>query len=127
VSARHGAASAEEQARIEELRAQADKAGEEVARTLTELAERLGDAGNPRNLARNLAAEARQSALRMVRGIPRKAAREVSRKLTSQRGATRAALAAVPLLAVLGAAVAVARRRRHVAIAAATSRRKYWA
>jgi hypothetical protein len=126
VSAQHGAASAEEQARIEELRAQADKAGEEVARTLAELAERLGDPGNPRNLARNLAAEARQSALRAVRGIPGKAAREISRKLASQRGATRAALAAVPLLAVLGAAAAaVARRKKHVAIAA-TNRRKYW-
>jgi hypothetical protein len=118
VSAQHGAASAEEQARIEELRAQVDKAGEEAARTLAELTGRLADAGNPRNLARNLAAEARQSALRAVREIPG--------KLASRRGATRAALATVPLLAVLGAAVAVARRRRHVAIAAATSRRKYW-
>jgi hypothetical protein len=105
VSARHGAATAGEQARIEELRAQVDRTGEEAAQTLAELAERLADAGNPRNLVRRLAADARHNALRSVRGIPG--------KLVGQRGATRAALAVVPVLVLAaGVAIAVVRRRQ---------------
>jgi len=103
VTARQGATSTEEQATLEALRAQADKTGEEAAQTLAELAGRLADAGNPRNLARRLAADARRNAARAVRDVPG--------KLAGQRGATRAALAAVPVLAVV-AVIVVARRRQ---------------
>jgi thioredoxin-like negative regulator of GroEL len=101
VSARHGAASVEEQATLEALRAQADKTGEEAAQTLAELAGRLADAGNPRHLARRLAADARRNTIRTARGIPG--------KFAGQRGAARAALAAV---LVAGVAIAVVRRRQ---------------
>lgn len=103
MTAKHGAASVEERATLEALRAQADKTGEEAARTLAELAGRLADAGHPRNLARRLAADTRRNAIRTARQIPG--------KLAGQRGAARAALAAVPVLAVL-AAIAVVRRRQ---------------
>jgi hypothetical protein len=103
VSARGGPASVEEQATLEALRAQADKTGEEAAQTLAELAGRLADAGNPRNLARRLAADARRNTIRTARDIPR--------KLACQRCATRAALAAVPVLAALVAIVVVRRRQ----------------
>jgi hypothetical protein len=103
VTARQGAASTEEQATLEALRAQADKAGEEAAQTLAELAGRLADAGNPRNLARRLAADAGRNAARAVRDVPR--------KLAGQRGATRAALATVPVLAVVAVIVVVRRRQ----------------
>lgn len=102
MTASGGAANVEEQATLEALRAQADKTGEEAAQTLAELAGRLVDAGNPRNLARRLAADARRNAVRTARDVPR--------KLAGQRGATRAALAAVLVLAA-GTAI-VARRRR---------------
>jgi thioredoxin-like negative regulator of GroEL len=106
VSARHGASSVEEQAALEALRAQADRTGEEAAQTLAELAGRLADAGNPRNLVRRLAADARRNALRSVRGIPGKL-------VGQRRGATRAALAAVPVLVLAaGVAIAVVRRRQ---------------
>jgi hypothetical protein len=103
VTARQGAASTEEQATLEALRARADKTGEEAAQTLAELTGRLADAGNPRNLARRLAADARRNAARAIRDIPR--------RLAGQRGATRAALAAVPVLAVVAAIVVVRRRQ----------------
>jgi hypothetical protein len=103
VTARHGRADIEEQATLEALRAQADRTGEEAARTLAELAGRLADAGNPRELARRLAADARRNALRSARDIPG--------RLVGQRAATRAALAAV-LVLVAGAAVVIARRRQ---------------
>jgi hypothetical protein len=103
VTARQGAASTEEQATLEALRAQADKTGEEAAQTLAELAGRLADAGNPRNLARRLAADARRNAARTVRDVPR--------KLAGQRGATRAALAAVPVLAAAVVIIVVRRRQ----------------
>jgi hypothetical protein len=110
VSAGHGAAGVEEQAALEALRAQADRTGEEAAQTLAELAGRLADAGNPRNLVRRLAADALRNAQQSVRGIPG--------KLVGQRGATRAtvtraALAAVPVLILAaGVAVVVVRRRQ---------------
>jgi hypothetical protein len=103
VTARQAVTSTEEQATLEALRAQADKTGEEAAQTLAELAGRLADAGNPRNLARRLAADARRNAARAVRGVPR--------KLAGQRGATRAALAAVPVLAAVAVIVVVRRRQ----------------
>jgi hypothetical protein len=103
VTARQGAASTEEQAALEALRAQADRTGEEAAQTLAELAGRLADAGNPRNLARRLAADARRNAARAVRAAPR--------KLVGQRGATRAALAAVPVLAAVAVIIVVRRRQ----------------
>jgi hypothetical protein len=103
VTARHGPAGVEEQAALEALRAQADRTGEEAARTLAELAGRLADAGNPRNLARRLAADARRNALRSARDIPG--------KLAGQHGATRAALATV-LVLVAGAAIVIVRRRQ---------------
>lgn len=108
MSARGGAASVEEQATLEALRAQADKTGEEAAQTLAELAGRLADAGNPRNLARRLAADARRNAIRTARDIPGKL---IPGKLAGQRGATRTALAAVPVLAVLAAIVIIRRRQ----------------
>jgi hypothetical protein len=105
VTAGQGAANAEEQATLAALRAQAEKTGEEAAHTLAELADRLADAGNPRNLARRLAADARRNAVRAARDIPG--------KLAARRGVTRAALAAVPVLALaVGVAIAVVRRRQ---------------
>lgn len=103
MTARGGAANVEEQATLEALRAQADKTGEEAAQTLAVLAGRLADTGNPRNLARRLAADARRNATRTARDVPR--------KLAGRRGATRAALAAVLALAA-GAAIVVVRRRQ---------------
>jgi len=103
VTARGGAANVEEQATLEALRAQADKTGEEAAQTLAELAGRLAYAGNPRNLARRLATDARRNTARAARDIPG--------KLAGQRGATRAALAAILVLAA-GAAIVVVRRRQ---------------
>lgn len=104
MTARHGAANAEEQATLEALRAQADKTGEEAAQTLAELAGRLADAGNPRNLARRLAADTRRNAVRAARDIPG--------RLAGQRGAARAALAAVLILAAGAAIVVVVRRQQ---------------
>jgi hypothetical protein len=105
MSAGHGATSVEEQAALEALRARADRTGKEAAQTLAELAGRLADAGNPRNLVRRLAADARRNALRSVRGIPG--------RLVGQRGATRVALAAVPVLVLAaGVAIVVVRRRQ---------------
>jgi hypothetical protein len=105
VTARQGAANAEERATLEALRAQADKTGKEAAQTLAELAGRVADTGNPRKLGKRLAADAWRNAVR--------AARDTPGKLVGQRGATRAALAAVPVL-VAGAAIAVVIRRRQL-------------
>lgn len=102
MSATHGAAAHEEQTELGNLRAEADLSAAEVARTLTELTGRLA-AGHPKALARQFAANARQTALRAVREVPGKVA--------GQRGAKRLALAAVPVLLLAAAAAFIVREK----------------
>jgi gamma-glutamylcysteine synthetase len=103
VSARHPTAAAvEEQAELTMLRGQADETAADAARTLAELAGRLADTARPGAMARRLAVASRgavTSSLRMLPGT-----------IAGQRGAARAALAAIPALAV-AAAVFLAYRR----------------
>jgi hypothetical protein len=123
MSVRNTAADVEEQATLEALRAQADKTAEEASQTLAELAGRLADASRPRTVARRLVANAQRGAVNAFGDLPEKAQRAVKdlpekaghavgnlpEKLAGQRGAKRAALVAIPVLAVL-VAIAVARR-----------------
>lgn len=98
-----GAASFEEQAELTSLRDEADRSTAEVARTLTELTERIAAASHPKAVARRLAVNARVTALRAVR--------EGRGKLAGHPGARRLALAAVPVLLLAAVAVVVARER----------------
>lgn len=99
------AASVEEQAELQELRDRADRTTAEAARTIAELTGRLAQARQPGVLARRLTTNARNGAAHVLRGGPG--------KLAGQRGARRAALAAIPVLALV-AAVALARRQGYV-------------
>jgi hypothetical protein len=103
VSVRHPtAAEFEEQAQLKELRDQADQTAAEAAQTLAELGTRLTDAARPGGLARRLAAVGRSAGTRALREVPA--------GIAGQRGARRAALAAIPVFAV-AAAVLLAYRR----------------
>ncbi len=92
------AAEREEEAELNELRGEADHAAAEAAGTLAELSERITAVRRPGRAARRLAADARVTALRVVREGP------------GQRGAWRPALAAIPVL-VAAAALAYAAYR----------------
>jgi hypothetical protein len=115
----HSAASLEERAMLEALRARADRDGQEAAETLAELAGRLAEARDPKTISRVLAAQARRGRALAVRALREKitgkhraadAARGARAKLAVSPGAKRAALAALPALGVLTMAV-VARRQ----------------
>jgi septal ring factor EnvC (AmiA/AmiB activator) len=102
VTARRGAAAIEEHAELEQLRARADRTGQEAAQTLAELAGRLAQARQPQAIARRLSARARHEAAR--------AAKRMRAALAEHRTVKRAALAAVPVAGVLVVS-AVAHRR----------------
>jgi hypothetical protein len=115
----HSAASLEERAMLEALRARADRTGQEAAQTLAELAGRLAEARDPQAISRALAAQARRGRALAIRAArerlaakPRAAhaVRAVRSELTGSRGAKRVALAAIPALGMLTAGI-VARRR----------------
>ncbi len=108
------AATVEEQAGLQELRDRADRTTAEAARTLTELTGRLAQARQPGAMARRLTADARTAAARTLREGPG--------KLAGQRGARRAALGAIPVLALV-VAVALARQRGYVVSWPAAARR----
>jgi hypothetical protein len=86
------AAEREEQAELAMLREQADRTADEVARTVAELSRRAGIVRRPGPTARRMAAEAAATAVRAIRQAPRQVA--------GQPGVRRAALAAVPVLAL---------------------------
>ena len=90
----HTAADREEDAELNDLRDQAERAAAEAARTLAELTSRLS-AGHPKAVARRLAGHARVTA--------RRAAREGPGKIAGQRGAKHLALTAIPVLLVAAA------------------------
>lgn len=92
------AASKEEAAELSQLSATADHEAAEAAHILTELSGRLAQARQPGAMARRLTGQARASAIGLLREGPG--------KIAGQRGAKRAALAAIPVL-VLAAAIAV--------------------
>lgn len=89
------AAAREEEAELNELREQADRATAELAQTLTELTRRITAVRRPGAAARRLTADARVTALRALREGPG--------SFVGQRGAWRAALAAIPVVAVAAA------------------------
>jgi hypothetical protein len=86
------AAAREEEAELNELRDQADRAAAEVAQTLTELNRRITVVRRPGAAARRLTADARVTALRALREGPG--------SIVGQRGACRLALAAIPVFAL---------------------------
>ena len=92
----------EEEAELRELRDRADRTTAEAARTLAELTARLAAARDPGAIARRLTARTRDVAGRALREGPG--------KLTSQPNARRAALAAIPVLAVTAAMIVAYRR-----------------
>lgn len=100
------AAEREEEAQLNELRGEADRTAAEAARTLAELSRRIAAVRRPGQAARRLAADARVTALRVVREGPGSTA--------GQRGAWRPALAAIPVL-VVAAALAYAAARGQLA------------
>lgn len=103
MSVRHPtAAEFEERAQLEELRDQADRTAADAAQTLAELGARLADAAQPGAVAWRLAA--------IGRGAAKRALREVPGKIAGHRGARRAALAAIPALAIAAAVFLVYRR-----------------
>jgi hypothetical protein len=89
------AAAREEEAELNELRDQADRATAELAQTLTELTRRITVVRRPGAAARRLTADARVTALRALRERPG--------SFVGQRGAWRPALAAIPVFAVAAA------------------------
>jgi len=97
-----GSAAALEEEELRQLRDQADRTTAEAARTLAELTARFAAAREPGALARRLAVRTRDVAARTLGEVPG--------KFAGQRGARRAALVAIPVLAV-AAAVIVAYRR----------------
>ena len=104
------AADREERMELDELRERADQTAREAAQTLGELAERLTDAGNPRVLARRASANARH-ALGEASGKLRAELDSVPGRLRRQSPAVRAALTAVPVIALLAVAAVVYRQR----------------
>jgi hypothetical protein len=94
------AAEREEERELNSLRDQAGRSTADAAQTLAELTRRLKSAGHPQAAARQLAANARVTALRAVREGPG--------KIAGQRGARRLALAAIPVLLIAAAALAYA-------------------
>ena len=102
MSTRDSAAALEEEAELRELRDRADRTTAEAARTLAELTARLAAARDPGAVARRLTARTRDVATRALRELPA--------KLASQPYARRAALAAIPVLAVTGAMIVAYRR-----------------
>lgn len=105
------AAAREEEAELNELREQADRATAELAQTLTELTRRITVVRRPGAAARRLTADARVTALRALREGPG--------SLAGQRGARRQVLAAIPV-AALAAALAYAAYRGKLAPATIT-------
>jgi hypothetical protein len=96
------AAEREEEAELDYLRDQAERATVDAARALAELAARIAVARRPGQAARRLTVRALAAALRALREGPG----------SGQRGAWRPALAAVPVLLLAGAlAYAIARGR----------------
>jgi hypothetical protein len=104
------AAGREERMELDELRERADQTAREAAQTLGELAERLTDAGDPRVLARRASANARH-ALGEASGKLRAELDGVPGRLRAQSPAVRAALTAVPVIALLAVAAVVYRKR----------------
>lgn len=103
MSLRHATvATVEEQAELRMLRDQADETAAEAARTLAELAARLVGAAHPGPMARRLTAVGRGAAVSALREVPG--------KIAGQSGARRAAVAAIPVLAVAAAAFLAYRR-----------------
>ena len=86
------AAEVEEEAELNELRDQADRAAAEVAQTLAELTNRIAVELRPGEVARRLTARARVTALRALREGPG--------SFAGQRGARRLALDAIPVFAL---------------------------
>lgn len=103
------AAAREEEAELNELRDQVDRATAELAQTLAELTRRISVLRRPGGAARRLTADARVTALRALHGGP-------GSTTAGQRGAWRPALAAIPV-AVLTAALGYAAYRRKLALA----------
>ena len=89
------AAEVEEEAELNELRDQADRAAAEVAQTLAELTNRIVVGLRPGEVARRLTAQARVIVLRALREGPG--------SFVGQRGAWRLALAAIPVFALAAA------------------------
>ena len=102
MSTRNSAVALEEDTELRELRDQADRTTAEAARTLAELTARLAAARDPSAMARRLTARTRDVATRALR--------EVQGKLANQPNARRAALAAIPVLAVTAAMIVAYRR-----------------
>lgn len=102
MSTRDSAVALEEEAELRELRDRADRTTAEAARTLAELTARLAAARYPGAMARRLTARTRDVASRALREVPG--------KLASQPNARRAALAAIPVLAVTAAMIVAYRR-----------------
>jgi hypothetical protein len=97
------AADREEQAELAMLREQADRTADEVAQTVAELSRRIDVLRRPSETARRMTADARAAAVRALRQAP---------QIAGQPGVRRAALAAVPVLALAAFASAARRRRR---------------
>ena len=102
MSTRDSATALEEEADLRELRDRADRTTAEAARTLAELTARLAVARDPGAMARRLTAR--------TRDVANRALREVPGKFASQSSARRAALAAIPVLAVAAATIVAYRR-----------------
>lgn len=102
MSTRDSTAALEEEAELRELRDRADRTTAEAAQTLAELTARLAAARDPGAMARRLTARTRDVATRALREGPG--------KLASQPNARRAALAAIPVLAVTAAMIVAYRR-----------------
>ena len=101
MSTRDSAAALEEEAELRELRDRADRTTAEAARTLAVLTARLAAARDPGAMARRLTARTRDVATRALREVPGKLASQPNR---------RAALAAIPVLAVTAAMIVAYRR-----------------
>ena len=97
------AAEREEEAQLNELRGEADRTAAEAARTLAELSRRIDAVRRPGQAVRRLAADARVTALRVVREGPG--------SIAGQRSAWRPALAAIPVALVVAAVLAYAAAR----------------
>ena len=102
MSTRDSAVALEEEAELRELRDRADRTTAEAVRTLAELTARLAAARDPSAMARRLTVRTRDVATRALREGPG--------KLASQPNARRAALVAIPVLAVTAAMIVAYRR-----------------